>query len=181
MILHHCSGLEPKTVLSQWYPTKDLYPDRNVEGMYLLTSVPFLPALQLNLPPKALVEGCAGAMDALERDILTHYPIIHPDREQWSKWFRTNKPAQMDTAEQYIRRHKYHCPLMSYFRASINAQPNWEPSAPKCSFSIFPSYVVVALPSVQCRFDPHNSFAPYMELVGDATNGDETATANSSA
>ena len=50
-------GLEPKTVLSQWYPHKGLY-GRDVEGMHLLLEVPSILSTQLKVPPKPLIPGC---------------------------------------------------------------------------------------------------------------------------
>jgi hypothetical protein len=143
------SGLDPKTVLSQWYPTADLYPGRNVEGIYLLLSVPFLPRNISSLPPKDLVADCVSSMEDLRRRIMMHYHINDPNRKEWGHWFESCIPESQDTSL-YIKSHSYHCPLLSFFRENTNYMPTWVPSAPTCSFSIFPRNVVVALPSVNC-------------------------------
>ena len=68
------TGLEPTTVLSQWYPHRGLY-GSDVEGMHLLLEVPSIPSNQLKLPPKSLVPGCVKIFTDLRSDINKHYNI----------------------------------------------------------------------------------------------------------
>ena len=156
-------GLEPKTVLSQWFPTANLYPGRAVEGMYLLKDVPFLEAKELKLPPKDLVKDCVKTFADLKVRLLLHYNISSPDRKEWETWFKDNEPSSQDVNE-YIKVHRYLCPLGNFFKKGFQYTPTWQPCSPVNSPTIFPPYVVVALPSIQCQFDPHNSFSAYMEI-----------------
>ena len=157
-------GLEPKTVLSQWYPTANLYPGRSVEGMYILKDVPVLNDKELTLPPKDLVKECVKTFADLKVGILGHYNISCPNRKEWEIWFNTHEPSSQDVKE-YTAKHCYSCPIKNFFKRSIQFKPTWQPSIPVTSPTIFPSYVVVALPSIQCQFDPHNSFPAYMEIA----------------
>ena len=170
------SCLDPKTVLSQWYPTKDLYLDRPVEGIYLLLTVPSLPIAMYKLPPKALVVGSATVMEDLKRRIVTHYTIGDSVRKEWTQWFDLHSPTS-DDIQSYIRNHRYLCPLISFFREGTHfVSSSWKPTTPVSSFSIFPSTVVVALPSVQNQFDPHNAFPPFTEIGNeDNNNADNSA------
>ena len=155
-------GLEPKTVLSQWYPHKGLY-GRDVEGMHLLLEVPSIPTTQLKLPPKPLVPGCVKIFEELRSNINKHYNIDSADRKLWNDWFRSNAPATED-ANNYVRSHKYLCPLIQIFRSGYQHNPRWVPQPPRCSFSIFPANVVIAMPSIKCRFDRSGAPTPFMSI-----------------
>ena len=155
--------MEPKTVLSQWYPVKDQYKDRPVEGMYLLSALPALTIRQLNIPPKPLITGCKAVMDELKMKINEHYNIGDPSRESWNKWFASHAPAN-ENVQDYILTHRYTCPLVAYFKSSVNYKPTWEIPRPVCSFSIFPPNVVLALPSIRNQFDPQGTSAPFQEI-----------------
>ena len=159
-------GLEPKTVLSQWYPTKNLYLDRPCEGMYLLPALPALAPRQLNMDPKPLVKGCKIALDDLKTRINEHYNIGDPSRESWNKWFALHAPANEDVSN-YVLTHRYTCPLAGYFKSTVNYQPRWEIPQPVCSFSIFPQNVVLALPSIRNQFDPQGTSAPFQDVPTD--------------
>ena len=142
-------------MLSQWYPTKTMYPGRLVEGMYLLSALPALAPRQLNIPPKPLVTGCKTVLDDLKTRINEHYNIGDPSRESWNKWFAQHAPTT-ENVQEYVLAHRYTCPLAGYFKTSVNYQPRWEIPRPVCSFSIFPPNVVLALPSI-----PHMSKIVY--------------------
>jgi hypothetical protein len=158
------SGLEPKTVLSQWYPTKGLHPGRNVEGAYILLGIPSLPSGQLQLKPKALIEKCTAVLADLKRRINEHYILSDPVRLEWNNWFGKHAPSS-DNVETYILSHKYACPLSGYFKSATFNMPNWRAPMPICSFTIFPPNVVVAMPSVQTQFDRHAAPTPFMAIV----------------
>lgn len=160
-------GLEPKTVLSQWYPHRGLY-GRDVEGMHLLLEVPSIPANQLKLSPKRLIPGCVKIFVELRSNINKHYNIDSDDRKAWNEWFRVNMPATED-----VRSHKYLCPLLQIFRFGYQHNPTWVAQVPKCSFSIFPSNVVIATPSVRSRFDRNGAPTPFMAIENDG-NGDDS-------
>ena len=164
-------GLEPKTVLSQWYPHRGLY-GRDVEGMHLLLEVPSIPANQLKLSPKRLIPGCVKIFEELRSGINKHYNIDSEDRKAWNEWFRANMPATEDV-NSYIRSHKYLCPLLQIFRFGYQHNPTWVAQVPKCSFSIFPSNVVIAMPSVRSRFDRNGAPTPFMAIENDG-NGDDS-------
>ena len=163
--------MEPKTVLSQWYPTKNQYQNRPVEGMYLLSALPSLSNRQLNLPPKPLIKGCKEILDDLKTRINEHYGIGDPSRLSWNNWFALHAPANEDV-NAYVVTHRYTCPLAGYFKASVNYQPNWKIPLPVCSFSIFPPNTVIALPSVRNQFDTQGTSAPFQEISSDQ-NGEE--------
>lgn len=136
--------------------------------MHLLLEVPSIPYNQLKLLPKSLVPGCVKVFVDLRSNINKHYNIDSDDRKAWNDWFRAHAPGTED-ASLYIRSHKYLCPLIQIFRAGFQNSPTWVPQAPRCSFSIFPSNVVIATPSVRCRFDRSGAPTPFMaiENVGD--------------
>ena len=169
--MNKLSGLEPKTVLSQWYPTKNLYQNRPVEGMFLLSGLPSLTPRQLNIPPKPLIKGCAAILDDLKTRINEHYGIGDPSRISWNSWFDLNAPANEDV-NSYVLTHRYTCPLAVYFKASVNYQPNWEIPRPVCSFSIFPPNTVIALPSIRNQFDTQGTSAPFQEISVDENEED---------
>ena len=159
-------GLEPVTGMSQWYPTPGLYVNRDVEGMYLLLSVPHLSREYRRLVPKALVQGCKSILEDLKLKINTHdsYEMGNSDLASWNEWFRGIIPKDEEDVADYVRSHRYECPLLNYFREGIQNDPSWLPPQPRTSFSIFPQHVVVALPSVQCQFDHRGPATPYMPI-----------------
>ena len=164
-------GLEPKTVLSQFYPTSGLYPGRDMEGMYVLLGIPVMGSI-MKLPPKSLIEDCVREFEVLRSRIVSHYPIGDICRKAWTHWFDQHSPLNEDV-NSYVLQHEYKCPLASYFRGTIY-NPDWKPSPPINSLSIFPAHVVIAMPSVQCRYDPYNSFPPYLEIPSvSSPDGDE--------
>ena len=169
--MNKLSGLEPKTVLSQWYPTKTLYPNRPVEGMFLLSGLPSLTPRQINIPPKPLTKGCKAILDDLKTRINEHYGIGDPSRLSWNSWFALHAPAN-EEVNSYVLTHRYTCPLAVYFKASVNYQPSWEIPRPVCSFSIFPPNTVIALPSIRSQFDIQGTAAPFQEISVNE-NGDE--------
>ena len=120
--MNKLSGLEPKTVLSQWYPTKTLYPNRPVEGMFLLSGLPSLTPRQINIPPKPLTKGCKAILDDLKTRIIEHYGIGDPSRLSWNSWFALHAPAN-EEVNSYVLTHRYTCPL--------------HPSQPWMQWSIF--------------------------------------------
>ena len=152
-----------QTVLSQWYPTKGLYKGRDVEGMYLLKTLPFLPPGTLRMVPKQLVDGCRVELETLKAQIFNEYRIGNKERESWEKWFKTHIPEREDAAE-YIKTHHYTCPLISFFWQGVKNTPSWNLSAPECSFSIFPSTVAIAMPSATCQFDRGGAFPAYRNI-----------------
>ena len=156
------SGLEPKTVLSQWYPTKNMYPGRPVEGTYLLSALPALALRQWNIPPKPLISGCKAVLDDLKTRINEHYNIGDHHRDNWNTWFANHAPLN-ENVEEYVLTHRYTCPLAGYFKSNVNYQPRWEIPRPICSFSIFPPNIVLALPSIRNQFDPQGTSAPFQE------------------
>ena len=157
-------GLEPKTVLSQWYPTANLYTNRPPEGIYLLRDLPGVEFHVMKLPPKPLVSGCKKVFDDLKAKINKHYRISDRNRDKWNEWFLKHSPRD-ESAVNYIRSHRYVCPLMQYFKQGIqNVPTSWQALLPVNSFSIFPNNIVVALPSVQCQFDRHGALTPYMQV-----------------
>ncbi len=167
------SGLEPKTVLSQWYPTKTMYPGRPVEGMYLLSALPALAPRELSIPPKPLIAGCQTVLDVLKTRINEHYNSGDPTRENWNKWFLNHAPVN-ENVQEYVLTHRYTCPLAVYFKSSVNYQPSWEIPRPVCSFSIFPPNVVLALPSIRNQFDPQGTSAPLQEISTTDEFGEES-------
>ncbi len=157
-------GLEPKTVLSQWYPTANLYANRPHEGMYLLRNLPGVDFHTIKLPPKPLIVGCKKVFDDLKLKINKHYRITDTKRTMWNEWFSRHAPRDED-AGSYTRTHRYVCPLMYYFKSGVqNIPSSWAALLPTNSFSIFPANIVVALPSVQCQFDRHGAAAPFMQV-----------------
>jgi hypothetical protein len=156
--------------LSQWYPHRGLY-GRDVEGIHLLLEVPSIPSNQLKLQPKSLVPGCVKVFADLRSDINKHYNIDSDDRKSWNEWFRMHAPGTEDVS-MYVRSHKYTCPLIQIFRSGFQNSPNWVPQAPRCSFSIFPTNVVIATPSIRCRFDRSGAPTPFVaiEYGGDLDN-----------
>ncbi len=118
---------------------------------------------QDSLIPKALVTDCVSNFSALKTRIISHYNIGCPIRKEWELWFTENEPKSI-YVEEYIEWQKYSSPLNQYFWTNISHVPQWEPSVPVTSSTIFPSYVVVALPTVQCQFDRNNSFPAFKEM-----------------
>ena len=102
-------------------------------------------------------------MDELKMKINEHYNIGDPSRESWNKWFASHAPAN-ENVQDYILTHRYTCPLVVYFKSSVNYKPTWEIPRPVCSFSIFPPNVVLALPSIRNQFDPQGTSAPFQEI-----------------
>ena len=157
-------GLEPKTVLSQWYPTANLYPNRPHEGMYLLKDLPGVEFHVMKLPPKPLIVGCKKMFDELKLKVNKHYKITDEKRRLWNEWFARNTPRNEDVGS-FILSHRYVCPLMQYFKIGVHNIPSsWAALLPSNSFSIFPANIVVALPTVQCQFDKHGAATPFMQV-----------------
>ena len=130
IIINNTTGLEPKTVLSQWYPTANLYPNRPHEGMYLLRNLPGVEFYVVKLPPKPLVSGCKKIFDDLRVKINKHYRITDTNREKWNEWFSKHSPRDED-AVNYVRSHRYVCPLMQFFKYGIHNVPtSWQALLP---------------------------------------------------
>lgn len=156
-------------MLCQWYPSEGLYKNRTIEGMYLLSSVPVLDEYSVEMIPKPLVQGCRSLMIDLQSRLNLHYNILDPSRNEWNTWFEQNLPVDDECdASIYIMSHSYECPLLSYFKSSYH-DPLWSPPLPETSFSIFPSHVVVAMPSVQWQYDHHGPPAPFMDIDASGT------------
>ena len=170
------TGLEPRTVLSQWYPTPDLYPDRSVEGTYLLNTVPYLDRCALYMAPKALVKDCHIELDDLKGRINTHYTRDLKSLQDWNDWFKLHAPID-DDVNKYIKTHSYKCPLISYFKEGIEHKPSWKPQLPATSLTVFPKHVVVALPSIKNRFDSHGTTSAYMTISMEDENTRESSVA----
>ena len=66
--------------------------------------------------------------------------------------------------------------MLSFFKPLTQYQPNWEPTIPKCSFSIFPLTIVIALPSVRSTFDRHSTATPYLQIVDGSNNTNDIET-----
>ena len=162
-------------MLSQWYPTPGLYNNRDVEGIYLLLTVPHLSSNLLKLPPKPLVEGCKDALSNLKLRLNEHesYTIGDKFLMEWNRWLDRIIPTNESDVNLYIRNHQYYCPLITYFREGIFNDPTWDPPPPRTSFSIFPSHVVVALPTVRCQFEHHGPAVPYMPILMSNDPGQE--------
>jgi len=123
--------------------------------------------------PKQLIHGCTELLADLKLRLNAHYNITDPFRDSWNQWFKRNQPQNDDVA-MYIKSHRYYCPMLSYFKPQTQYKPNWAPTIPKCSFSIFPSTIVIALPSVRSTFDRHSTATPYLQII-DANNEDVEA------
>ena len=141
--------------------------------MHLLLEVPSIPSNQLKLQPKALVPGCVKVFNELRSKINKHYNVDSEHRKAWNEWFRINAPSTEDTNKN-VRSHKYLCPLIQKFRSRFQHNPNWVPQVPRCSFSIFPTNVVIAMPSIRCRFDRSGAPTPFMAIGNDGA-GDENS------
>ena len=133
--------------------------------MYIFDSIPFIDDDSYRMKPKKLVEGCKDILLNLKHRIMSHYELgkDNKNRSEWMKWFDRHLPENEDV-EDYITYQKYKCPLISYFKQNNFNCPVWTPDEPVTSFSIFPPNVVVALPSVQCRYDYHGTAKPYMVI-----------------
>ena len=162
-------GLEPKTVISQWYPTKGLYPGRDVEGMFLILKdkVPHIDLFSTKMEPKKLVDGCVAVFTSFRSRISAHYSMNDPARKSWLDWLNKHAPLN-ESALNYICSHPYNCPLISYFRG-LEHRPEWRLTDLVPTFSLFPSLEVLALPSAQCQFNRTGTAEPYMTL-NDETN-----------
>ena len=147
------------------FPTANLYyPNRPHEGMYLLRDLPGVDFHVMKLPPKPLIIGCKKIFDNLKLKVNKHYRISDEKRQLWYEWFARNSPRNED-AGSYVQTHRYVCPLMQYFKKGIqNVPSSWTALLPTNSFSIFPTNIVVALPSVQCQFDRHGAATPFMQV-----------------
>ena len=142
--------------------------------MHLLLVVPSIPRTQLKLKPKALVPGCVKIFDELRSNINKHYNVDSDHRKAWNDWFRAHAPSLEDT-DIYVRSHKYICPLIQIFRYGFQHNPNWVPQVPRCSFSIFPTNVVIAMPSIRSRFDRSGAPTPFMVIENEGNEGNEMA------
>jgi hypothetical protein len=133
---------------------------------------PYVPDTDYFMAPKPLVEGSQDVLLSLKHRIMSYYDVSKDDvfRKDWEKWFMRHLPDNED-ANEYMSYQKYKCPLLSYFKRSTFNEPIWTPGEPLTSFSIFPSNIVVALPSVQCRYDHHGTAKPYMVI----TTGNENS------
>jgi hypothetical protein len=94
------TGLEPMTVLSQWYPCPNLYKGRPVEGSYLFEYVngemPSIDDSCYEMKPKQLVEGCKEVLTNLRDRLRSHYTISSPHRESWERCFCKHIPDNED-------------------------------------------------------------------------------------
>ena len=135
------------------HPTPGLYPCRNVEGFSLLLALPGLETRKGLLQPKELFQGWYKAqMETLRKDLQDH-----------QGWLLKYTP-RCENALQYIRQVKYDSPLNVFMVQGSNFVPTWSPSVPQTSFSIFPPYIVMAMPSIQCQYDRDGVFPVYREM-----------------
>jgi len=86
------TGLEPVLVYSIWHPTKELNPDRPVEGFYILREMPHIEALEPAPFHKEHPEECVQALKDVEACIKGHsqFAIMGANsskREWWDNFF----------------------------------------------------------------------------------------------
>jgi hypothetical protein len=83
------TGLEPKTVLSCWYPTPNLYSGRPVEGTYILNLIPSIPVTSTYMVPCDIVQGSRKVLEELRDRIFLEYDASQRrnEREEWKIFF----------------------------------------------------------------------------------------------
>ena len=87
------TGMEPILVQSIWHPTKDLNPDRPVEGFYILRAIPNVnnipPAPFHKQHPERALESLTAVRHSIKSSSLFKLMGIHASkRAWWENWFR---------------------------------------------------------------------------------------------
>ncbi len=101
------TGMEPILVHSIWHPTKDLNPDRPVEGFYILRSIPHVDSIppakfHKHLPERAL-ESLHAVKDCIKSSTLFQIMGVNASkREWWDNWFRFI-PESLDPLEYQVQ------------------------------------------------------------------------------
>ena len=111
-VIGKATGLEPFAVPTITYPTKDTFPERGVEGFYLLTSIPCTGATPWI--PAPFDENTEKTFDKIARGIYNFFPVNSDARSDWDTWLKNEAPHSNDVSE-YLKTHKMNKPLEQYF------------------------------------------------------------------
>ena len=167
------TGLEPKTLFCRWWPSKECFVGRPVEGSYLLDKVPGLqPGQEMSLAP--LPDACSDEMTTSSGKLLLHYPKADDgDRELWRTWLARFVPHANETAAEFSRRVTVFTPLHEFFKVGVQHTGHeesaiWRVGAPTSTTSLFevewPMHAALALASVNCRFGRTANPDPFFQV-----------------
>jgi hypothetical protein len=183
-IIGQYTGLEATTLHCCWYPSRECDAERNVEGFYLLRSIPHSPT---DLPPFEFPDKVHESIAETMSEVRKTYDIYDDVdiRTSWDNWYNMWAP-KTDDSKSYIESLKsknipFHIPLKLIILNKDNyvKYPNWEGVA-KVTVSninpdfVWPEVIAAAMNSVLSDFNPN----PRNPRLYSTTDADLTADIN---
>lgn len=152
-------GLEPYCMPVPWYPAENTYPERNVEGFYILQKLPELDD-EFNFKPKEFYKGSYEVFQEAIKNVCTVFKHDKTVVQAWNKWNELFLP-QCDNAEEYLRKYpeRYKQPLLNLIKeakhidiSQLRLQKTFNHEKSENTF-IWPEATVLPMPSVGSKFN----------------------------
>ena len=93
---YYVLGMEPYTAHVRWYPAKDTHPNRNVEGTYLLHSLPDILNGEYHSYFSAFAEKCSKVCQKALKEIQQYFANDVKVLEAWETWSERYAPMTDD-------------------------------------------------------------------------------------
>ena len=179
-IMGQHTGLEAYALPIKNHPTAEAFPDRNVEGFYLLSGDRLPCTRREKWKPEPFSEGTQAEFESVQSGIYNFYPIGHPKRSDWTKWFNEWCPMT-DDVNKYLESHAFIRPLQVEFDSATILRPDWliHGASPHYTVSAeltdrdwIEMSAAVTQDSVACRFNTH----PPPPVLFFANGGDHVTT-----
>jgi len=179
-IIGQNTGLEAHAVPVKNHPTSDAFPERPVEGFYLLDCKKLPCTGRDRWNAEAFAEGTKEEFETIRANVYSFYPIDNPKRSDWTKWFNSLCPMT-DSVDEYIKTHSFPRPLESIFNSSTVLTPEWLVHGVSTQYTVTEELteadwsamaVAETQDSVVCRFNTH----PPPPLLFFSNGGDHVTT-----
>lgn len=152
------TGLEAYTTYCKWYPDQNSMPNRNVEGFYILTDMPYIGVNNEGVERAIVPADTRNAILNLMSAVYDLWDESDQIRKDWIMWHNEHRLDRDDaTAYVALDEDRFHIPLKQIFTPGFRYQCNWQSDLPKTTFSKveleWPHQLyAVAMPSVQSSF-----------------------------
>ena len=134
------TGLEAYTTYCKWYPDQNSIPNRNVEGFYILTDMPYIGrnhrGIIKHLEPAEFSSDTKNAILNLMGAVYDLWDESDPIRKDWIKWHEEHR-LDVNDVRSYVDfdNDRLHISLLHIFSPEYSYQCKWETDLPKTSFS----------------------------------------------
>ncbi len=126
------TGIEPVTTHVKWFPDETTFPERKVEGYYLLNQIPGKKYRECQGNPKNLFEPQEFAerssieFEQTMLEVRNRWKNSNPIRIEWENWY-SNICPKSQMAREYAETHEslYQFPLSEYLYSNTEVEPSW--------------------------------------------------------